>query len=137
MRDVDPFDLDVGARFDLPSGHHLVVVGVLPADEVPESEREGPMYQAELRGETLKGSFLYSPHNIRQGIEGGAEYIGQVAVDQERTPFWCDGCKLPHKAEERHTTTIFDADVCSYGCARKAEQQRRKARHESHKEAYR
>lgn len=121
---ADPDDLDVGDLYRLPTGTALVVVGVAPADEAPESARDGPLYQAELRHDSGRvETYLYGPHNIRQGVAGGAVYAGSVGVE-ERTPFWCDGCGYPHEAEERRDDPLLDAEVCSYGCARTVTQDR-------------
>lgn len=121
--DADPDDLEVGDLYRLPDGTALHIQGVVPADEAPESARDGPLYQAVLRHpDESTETFLYGPHNIRQGIAGGAVYAGWASVE-ERTPFWCDGCEYPHLAGERRDDPLLDAEVCSYGCGERVTQE--------------
>ena len=126
----DPDDYEVGDLLRLPDGTALHVQGVAPAEEAPDSARDGPLYQAVLRHpDASTETHLYGPHNIRQGLAGGAVYAGRASVE-ERTPFWCDGCEYPHRAEERRDDPLTDGVTCSYGCARTVTQDRLAERHE-------
>ncbi|ALJ99710.1 putative VP18 [Haloarcula californiae icosahedral virus 1] len=120
----DADDLETGDLYALPDGTALHIQGVAPADEAPESARDGPLYQAVLRrSEGGTETYLYGPHNIRQGVAGGAVYAGWASIE-ERTPFWCDGCDYPHTADERRDDPLVDGVTCSYGCARTVTQDR-------------
>lgn len=130
MSDVDPADLDVGDSFDLADSR-LVIVGVLPASETPDGERDGPLYEARLWNDDGQQTVLYGPHNIRQGIAAGADYTGQVDVDDPVTPFWCAGCGYPCSHDERRDVLLVDADVCSYGCGQRAAADDRRDRMEA------
>jgi hypothetical protein len=122
--DPDPEHLETGDVLALPDGSALVVEGVAPADEAPESAHDGPLYQALVRREEGRcEKHLYGPHNIRQALAGGAIYAGRDHTP-ERVPFWCEGCQHPHKAEERREDPLLDAAVCSYGCAERVTQDR-------------
>lgn len=122
-------ELEAGDTIEIPTGSRLVVMGVAPASESPESARDGPLYECDRSadGEDVR-TLLYGPYNVRQGVAAGAEYAGRIDVDAERRPFWCEGCDIPHRAEERHEAPLTDADVCSYGCARTVESERARRR---------
>jgi len=126
----DADDLERGDLLRLPDGTALHVQGVAPAEGAPESARDGPLYQAVLRRpDASTETYLYGPHNIRQGLDSGAVYAGRASIE-ERTPFWCDGCDYPHTADERRDDPLVDGVACSYGCARTVTQDNLAARME-------
>lgn len=128
-RPPDPSHVEVGDTFELLDGPTLVVVGRTDPDAAPDSARDGPLYQAELRHDDADvETYLYGPHNIQHGLDAGARYAGQIEVRDRQDPFWCEGCRYPHTADEEHSARFTDAPVCSSGCAQRVHTRQRKAK---------
>lgn len=128
---VDVETLEPGDSFETVAGDVLVVVGFKPAGAAPEGCREdGRLYEGERRGgDGDTPHILYRPHHFRQALDlGSVEYAGVVDDVTEVTPFWCAGCEMSRKAEERHSAPMLDVPVCTYGCKQRVETERRKNR---------
>lgn len=135
ISDVDPAGLEVGGRIELPHDSELVICGVTPADDAPEADESGPLYEAIQRSSSHEGTTLYRPHHIRVAIESGAEYAGREDVETETEPFWCEGCGQPFMGSERYDPILVDAVVCSYGCKEDVAAERRADRWSHDEEA--
>lgn len=122
---VEADQLEAGDTYETPGGH-LVVLGVLPESEAPESAGDGALYECRLTEGPASNVHLYRPHNITTGVEAGAEYVGRADDVEERDPFYCDNCEIPHREADRYEHYLIDGEFCGRGCARSADTERRK-----------
>lgn len=130
-------ELEVGDRFELPTGAIITIVGVAPVEESPVGG-SSPLYEGAVGdGEHYddpeeRRTVLYASHNFRSALEGGAEYVGRVDVEEPAAPFWCDACEWSRRGglEYDPVVGIDGARVCSYGCFHSLRAERRREKWE-------